>query len=50
MTDVLEDGKNNSSYVPTFGHMVSICHSRIPFIQLREEVKLKIDISVLENG
>ncbi|XP_015775975.1 PREDICTED: mediator of RNA polymerase II transcription subunit 14-like [Acropora digitifera] len=37
-TDVLEDGRNNSSYVPTFGHMVSICHSRIPFIQLREEL------------
>ena len=39
MTEVLKDVCNNSSFVSTFGHMVAICHARIPFIQLREEVK-----------
>lgn len=38
MGDVLSEGKNNSSYLPTLGHVVAICHARIPFIQLREEV------------
>ena len=38
MKDVLSEGKNNSSYHATFGHIVAICHARIPFIQLRAEV------------
>ncbi|XP_068687346.1 mediator of RNA polymerase II transcription subunit 14-like isoform X2 [Montipora foliosa] len=38
MTEVLKDVCNNSSFVSTFGHMVAICHARIPFIQLREEL------------
>ena len=36
--DVLNEGRNNSSYHPTMGHVVAICHARIPFIQIREEV------------
>lgn len=36
--DVLNEGRNNSSFHPTMGHMVAICHARIPFIQIREEV------------
>lgn len=38
LNDVLNEGRNNSSYHPTMGHVVAICHARIPFIQIREEV------------
>ena len=40
LKDVLNEGRNNSSYHPTMGHVVAICHARIPFIQLREEVNM----------
>ena len=40
--DVLNEGRNNSSYHPTMGHVVAICHARIPFIQIREEVLIEI--------
>ena len=38
LNDVLNEGRNNSTYHPTMGHVVAICHARIPFIQIREEV------------
>ena len=40
LKDVLNEGRSNSSYHPTMGHVVAICHARIPFIQLREEVNM----------
>ncbi|XP_078381041.1 mediator of RNA polymerase II transcription subunit 14-like isoform X2 [Oculina patagonica] len=38
LKDVLNEGRNNSSYHPTMGHVVAICQARIPFIQIREEL------------
>ena len=38
LNDVLNEGRNNSTFHPTMGHVVAICHARIPFIQIREEV------------
>lgn len=40
LKDVLNEGRNNSSYHPTMGHVVAICHARILFIQIREEVNM----------
>ena len=49
MGDVLNEGKNNSSYLPTLGHVVAICHARIPFIQLREEVRVQLIMTTSWN-
>ncbi|XP_022785059.1 mediator of RNA polymerase II transcription subunit 14-like isoform X3 [Stylophora pistillata] len=38
LKDVLEEGRNNSTYDPTMGHVIAICHARMPFVQLREEL------------
>ena len=49
MKAVLSEGKSNSSYLSTFGHVVAICHARIPFIQLRKEVRVTGILNNMQN-